>query len=322
MQAGAVVVDDRDPRIDYTTAWYSEPGQGTDYNRTVSVSGNPNAGFQFTFRGTSVAVYGSIPPNNTAVSTYTIDVSAPVTYTNVPSSAYTSRQLCFQSPTLPDGAHTLVVDIPGSTIGHTWTEFSFDFLSYVPAAGGTPDASSSAASSSSANAANPTGAAGAQPTGASSPSKPALRTILPAVLIPCIVCAALAVLALCTVRRRARRALDAERRATPYVAPTPETRTRPFSAAASSPTSAPSNASLLPPAVAVPALLEGGGGGSMAGPGPGAALRPAVSNPAGVPGGGTRDAGGRERVREWARARGSVFAPSVATQEPPPVYMP
>ena len=33
----SIVVDDRDPRIDYTTAWYNNvQGQGTDYNQYVA----------------------------------------------------------------------------------------------------------------------------------------------------------------------------------------------------------------------------------------------------------------------------------------------
>lgn len=64
----AVVIDDTNPRIIYVTAWYHQPGQGTDYNqcvksysgafratdetRTIAVSGNPNSAFEFTFTGT------------------------------------------------------------------------------------------------------------------------------------------------------------------------------------------------------------------------------------------------------------------------------
>lgn len=63
----AVVVDDADPRIKYVTAWYHQEGQGTDFDqyvefrtqevsvtdqyRTISVSGNQGAVFEFTFTG-------------------------------------------------------------------------------------------------------------------------------------------------------------------------------------------------------------------------------------------------------------------------------
>ncbi|KIP01100.1 hypothetical protein PHLGIDRAFT_123668 [Phlebiopsis gigantea 11061_1 CR5-6] len=127
-----VVVDDRDAQIDYLTPWYKDPGQGTDFDQTVSVSDNPNAAFQFKFTGTSVSVYGSIPTNNTAVTTYTIDFEAPVSFTNTPSSSYLSRQLCFQSHNLADGPHTLIVTVPKSTIGLPWTSFHFDYLTYTP----------------------------------------------------------------------------------------------------------------------------------------------------------------------------------------------
>ncbi|KIP07156.1 hypothetical protein PHLGIDRAFT_127796 [Phlebiopsis gigantea 11061_1 CR5-6] len=327
MQSGAVVVDDRSSQIDYTTDWYNDViGQGTDYNQTVSVSGNQNAGFQFTFHGTSIAVYGSIPPNNTAVSTYIVDLSAPVSYTNVPSSVYTSRHLCFQSPTLPYGEHTLVVDIPESTIGHDWTQFYFDFLAYTPS-NSSAGASSPSASSSGSSAVSPTGAAAEQTTASSSASKPALRTILPAVLVPCIVCIALLALALVLMRRRMRRAV-------PHA---PETSARPFFAATygsappstphtlKGPTSAPSSSSSALSS-ALPALPSGGGY-SMAELSPGAAPSPTAvvsptlaSSPTAVPTPGGGD--GMARVHEWAYAGGSVGAPSVATQEPPPVYRP
>ena len=49
--------------------------------------------------------------------------------------------------------------------------------------------------------------------------------------------------------------------------------------------------------------------------GPSTTLTP--NAPAGAPA-----TDGMQRVREWARTGQSIFAPSVATQEPPPVYMP
>ena len=56
---------------------------------------------------------------------------------------------------------------------------------------------------------------------------------------------------------------------------------------------------------------------------PSAAFSPTLTGtPTTAFSGGARDGDGMERVREWARARESMFAASVATQEPPPVYQP
>lgn len=141
----------------------------------------------FAWPGTSIAVYGSIPPNNTAVSTYTIDTASPVIITNSNITQYTSGQLFFQSPELEDGGHTLAVIAPDTVIGNAATQFYFDYLSYI-------------ASVPSSNATVPVASAD---DGRSSRSVN-LKTVLPAVLIPCISIILLLGLGLYVQRRRVR----------------------------------------------------------------------------------------------------------------------
>lgn len=235
----AIVIDDTNPRIDYVTAWYHQPGQGTDYNqsvqshsrtlhatdetRTIAISGNPNSVFEFTFTGaqptilcnflsvlmnlgTSISVYGSIPPNNTAISTYTIDLSAPVTFTNPNLTQYTSRQLFFESPVLQDGSHTLTVIAPDSVIGLPWTPVWFDYLTYIP--------SSSNVTSTSPPSITPTsGTKGLN----SDSGGHKLMVILPAVLVPCILVILLVALGIYVGRRE--KSTARQRQPTPYQSP-------------------------------------------------------------------------------------------------------
>ena len=130
-------------------------------------------------------MYGSVPPNNTAFSTYTIDTASLVTFTNPNITQYTSRQLFYQSPDLDDGEHTLAVNAPDTVIGDGASQFYFDFLTYVPSA---PSSNVTTQASSA---------------GPSSKS-PDLKTILPAVLVPCIFIIIVLGLGLYMQRRRMR----------------------------------------------------------------------------------------------------------------------
>ncbi|EKM53840.1 uncharacterized protein PHACADRAFT_148656 [Phanerochaete carnosa HHB-10118-sp] len=198
----AIIVDNTNPEIDYLTGWYNETTHTSDYNQTTAYSGNPNSEFQFTFNGTSIAIYGCILPNNTAVSTYSLDTAASVTYTNKNSTEYMAKQLFYQSSNVPDGEHTLVVNAPDAVIGLPWTTYCFDYLTYVPSAS---DASTGQPSSSS-------GPPAASPGKASN-----LKVILPAVLVPSLVIIVLLFVALYAQRTRlSRLRVRAKQASTPY----------------------------------------------------------------------------------------------------------
>jgi hypothetical protein len=78
--------------------------------------------------GTSVAVYGSIygTTNPPPVSSYTIDGIAPVVFTAQSTPTTLVQIPFFQSATLPDGPHTLVVNLTLNT------DLWLDFFLYMP----------------------------------------------------------------------------------------------------------------------------------------------------------------------------------------------
>lgn len=148
-------------------------------------------------------MYGCILPNNTAESTYILDTTAPVTFTNKNSTEYLSRQLFYQSPDVQNGEHTLIVNVPDSTIGLPWTTYCFDYVSYVPSGSVTAGTGN----------ASPPESSGASGSG----KRSNLKVILPAVLVPCLVFVGLLVAALYVHRRRlSRLRAKVEQASTPY----------------------------------------------------------------------------------------------------------
>lgn len=77
--------------------------------------------------GTSVAVYGTINPSGSRPkSTYVIDNGSAYTYTAPDADDFVYSVLFYQSPTLSDGQHTLVV-----TDTHNFSAFLVDYILYT-----------------------------------------------------------------------------------------------------------------------------------------------------------------------------------------------
>jgi hypothetical protein len=93
--------------------------------------------------GTSVAVYGTIGPDSPR-SSYLLDAPPASVYTAGTLQATAFQQLFFQSPTLSDGEHTLLVTNLGS--GALWIDY-FRYTSSVTSQPASPSASSSLTSS-------------------------------------------------------------------------------------------------------------------------------------------------------------------------------
>ena len=93
--------------------------------------------------GTSVAVYGTIGPDSPR-SSYLLDAPPASVYTAGTLQATAFQQLFFQSPTLSDGEHTLLVTNLGS--GALWIDY-FRYTSSVASQPAPPSASSSLTSS-------------------------------------------------------------------------------------------------------------------------------------------------------------------------------
>ncbi|KAJ3504503.1 hypothetical protein NLJ89_g7906 [Agrocybe chaxingu] len=123
---GSRQIDDTDPAIVYTNEGidWGRYGDGThEYNNTATLSVKQGATARFTFEGSSVAVYGTVGVNDIlAVSSYTIDGGSPVNYTMPRVSSNQYRHLFFQSPTLPRGTHTLVIQTLVDD-GYYWLDF-------------------------------------------------------------------------------------------------------------------------------------------------------------------------------------------------------
>ncbi|CAA7269960.1 unnamed protein product [Cyclocybe aegerita] len=122
---GSRQIDDTNPAIVYTNEgidWGRFEGTN-EYNRTATLSVKQGATARFTFEGSSVAVYGTVGTNDIlAVSSYTIDGGSPVNYTAPRVSSNQYRHLFFQSPTLPRGTHTLVIQTLVDD-GYYWLDF-------------------------------------------------------------------------------------------------------------------------------------------------------------------------------------------------------
>ncbi|KAJ7185332.1 hypothetical protein C8R46DRAFT_1060162 [Mycena filopes] len=106
---GPYLVDDGDSRIKYTTAW-TEAGAEYDLLHTTHGSSAAGASFSFPFQGKSISFYGDINNGALASATISIDKGPLVSYvaTNQ-SSTVTSNNLIFDSGTISEGSHTLVV---------------------------------------------------------------------------------------------------------------------------------------------------------------------------------------------------------------------
>lgn len=77
--------------------------------------------------GTSVAVYGTINPSGSRPrSTYVIDGGSAFTYTAPDTSDFAYSVLFYQSPTLSDDQHTLVI-----TDTHSFSAFLIDYMLYT-----------------------------------------------------------------------------------------------------------------------------------------------------------------------------------------------
>ncbi|KAH7917896.1 hypothetical protein BV22DRAFT_982407, partial [Leucogyrophana mollusca] len=135
----SIIVDDRDPSIIYPKGVWWEGGVYPEYDNTTSGSqtaGTP-AQILFLFKGTRIAVYGtiseavlnnSIPP----ISTYDLDELPTSTYSAVNTQdTPLYRQQFYDSGVIADGQHTLVINPDTDQLSTMW----FDYLEYMPSSG-------------------------------------------------------------------------------------------------------------------------------------------------------------------------------------------
>ncbi|KIP10385.1 hypothetical protein PHLGIDRAFT_240263 [Phlebiopsis gigantea 11061_1 CR5-6] len=151
----ALVVDDRNSSIVYTSGWL-EVSTTAEYEQTRSGANKGGMTATFVFTGTGVEVYGSqgsYDVYGVPVSSYEIDglpdtrvqYTAPV----IDPGSFTSHTLFYRSPPLSAAEHTLVItNINGTAPSVLW----LDYIVYTPsAATSSASSASSPASSSSAS---------------------------------------------------------------------------------------------------------------------------------------------------------------------------
>ncbi|KJA13027.1 hypothetical protein HYPSUDRAFT_209890 [Hypholoma sublateritium FD-334 SS-4] len=112
----SITLDDRDPKIVYSAGW-THAGRPADYARTTSRTTVAGSTAKLTFTGTSISVFGTIPPNTRTVPTppsseYSIDGSANTVFTATETANFQRNQLFFQSASLPNGTHALTITYP------------------------------------------------------------------------------------------------------------------------------------------------------------------------------------------------------------------
>ncbi|GJE93783.1 hypothetical protein PsYK624_099440 [Phanerochaete sordida] len=210
--AALIKVDDGDmDAVKYAGAWKST----TDLDTTQVFKGTTHGTVQngatisFAFNGTSVAWIGILGSTNGSRSVVDLvldgDPASASVVTAQPladAAAFLQTQTLYASPPLATGAHTVVVTARDVQQDH----IRFDYVEY------TPDGAGAEATGASAGVAPPPSSAALPPPSSSqlssSSPRPSARlgTIVPAVLVPCLVLLLLAGALLAWRRHRRRRA--------------------------------------------------------------------------------------------------------------------
>ncbi|KIP02868.1 hypothetical protein PHLGIDRAFT_275397 [Phlebiopsis gigantea 11061_1 CR5-6] len=124
----ATLVDDTDPAITYVGAW-GAAGSAAEYNTTTHYTKSTGHAFTFTFNGTQISVFGTIPQNKgggTATNIQYIVDNIPAQSQTLPPVLNNSyRTPFFSSPPLSQQQHTLVTVL--TSVGPA---YFLDYLTY------------------------------------------------------------------------------------------------------------------------------------------------------------------------------------------------
>ncbi|KAH9476931.1 hypothetical protein JR316_0010847 [Psilocybe cubensis] len=109
-------LDDSDPAVVYSKplsgGHWSKQNSGASYQNGVMLTRTRNANATLSFTGTSISVYGLISPSGTGnvpSSFYSVDGQNAKTYTATPTSNTQNQVLFYNSGTLANGRHNLVL---------------------------------------------------------------------------------------------------------------------------------------------------------------------------------------------------------------------
>ncbi|KAF5371583.1 hypothetical protein D9758_003436 [Tetrapyrgos nigripes] len=121
-------VNDNDPRIIYSGAWSLTSNEGGGFDTTTHETTQSGSTVTFSFNGTGIIVFGSVPQSDNTVFpptvNYTVDTADPVT-TQQPFAVNTIRnQPLFVSAQLsPDQEHTIVINVINASAPYELDKF-------------------------------------------------------------------------------------------------------------------------------------------------------------------------------------------------------
>ncbi|PFH46476.1 hypothetical protein AMATHDRAFT_7767 [Amanita thiersii Skay4041] len=160
-----VKIEDDDPKIQYNGNWSTTGSTSYDSKRLVHITNSPGSRASFSFFGTSIAVFGRLPNASTTASypavVFTLDDGNPTLLTTLPPIQFNTiyQVPVFQSPALPLGQHTLVIESHDNA-----TEYCLDFIMFSqPANASGPTTSGGSDSNNSNNSNNKSGQASVGP---------------------------------------------------------------------------------------------------------------------------------------------------------------
>ncbi|KAJ6577628.1 hypothetical protein B0H19DRAFT_1120724 [Mycena capillaripes] len=138
-------VADNDPRVSYSTTWSLSPNGFFQTSHQTVVVGST---LSFSFNGTGIVVFGSVPPSNAThappTAAYSVDGGAPVATAEPMATTTISNQPLFSISGLSAGsAHSFVINV---TDVQPASPFSIDYFIVKPAAS-TPSPSPSPSAS-------------------------------------------------------------------------------------------------------------------------------------------------------------------------------
>ncbi|KAJ6451164.1 hypothetical protein C8R45DRAFT_946378 [Mycena sanguinolenta] len=119
----AYFIDDRDSRITYSSAWSKVDGGQNDFGHTSQVAASVGASFSITFEGQSIKYHAGLVASDAGVlkASMVLDDGTPVIFTAPANTAATPNNILYDSGSISDGTHTLVVT--AQTADSLWVDY-------------------------------------------------------------------------------------------------------------------------------------------------------------------------------------------------------
>lgn len=212
----ATTVDDMNSSISYSSGWVLLQGSTRQWNGTVHSTSTVGATATYSFRGTGVAVYGTLPAGpSTSItqSQYAIDSGIPVNVSLASQTDAVYAQLFFLSSLLSDGLHTIVITNAGSSVEYQLDRIDYNASVNVPVSTVSGSSGSSLSQTVRTTSSVSHSAAATSPASSSAKSAPPVGTIIGSIAAGLLV-VLIALLIYFNCRRRKPNAPTAETAAT------------------------------------------------------------------------------------------------------------